>query len=292
MASLFKTIFGDNRPINQSSVAIAEREPIYDKMAPKPKYTVQDIHNDFKSAADEIISEAEKLIEMPIHSAIVDKANRLTALGFTASLVIREHSKDIEKENIEIEKAKKLKIQADAARYFSQKYPFNKFITLDKIRDLCQKYKLQQGWVDDYIGDVPEKNLFEIENFKLLPEDSIVCVGINNGSAYPLHDSYYISQTTADSFEIECDVHGIKHIKSLPGHYLKNAFYETNLRIIAPTSDFLKSNERVVRGEIVEVKDPIVLQPVFYEGLEDIYLIVTAWGDEASDPDVVNVKMN
>lgn len=36
-----------------------------------------------------------------------------------------------------------------------------------------------------------------------------------------------------------------------------------------------------------EIPDPVVLYPV-REG----YLIVTAWGDEASDPDVVNEVNN
>lgn len=40
-----------------------------------------------------------------------------------------------------------------------------------------------------------------------------------------------------------------------------------------------------------EIPDPIVLMPVFCYGRKN-YLVVTAWGEEASDDLVVNQKMN
>ena len=41
----------------------------------------------------------------------------------------------------------------------------------------------------------------------------------------------------------------------------------------------------------IELPDPIVLQPVCFENKKH-YLIVTAWGAEASDESVVNQKYN
>jgi len=41
----------------------------------------------------------------------------------------------------------------------------------------------------------------------------------------------------------------------------------------------------------IEIPDPVVLKPVYYGGQKH-YLIVTAWGLEASDELVVNEKMN
>lgn len=43
--------------------------------------------------------------------------------------------------------------------------------------------------------------------------------------------------------------------------------------------------------EKIEVPDPIVLKPVFYKD-QKYYLIVTAWGLESTDQDVINEKMN
>lgn len=57
------------------------------------------------------------------------------------------------------------------------------------------------------------------------------------------------------------------------------------LKIVAPEKDFDMTGKRVQNRVISEipVPDPIVLQPVKYG-----FLILTAWGDEASDPIVVN----
>lgn len=70
----------------------------------------------------------------------------------------------------------------------------------------------------------------------------------------------------------------------------KKEYEQPAFKICAPKQDF------DTRGFIVQdghklVYDPIVLQSVSKEGIEG-YLIVTAWGDEASDENVVNQKMN
>ena len=49
----------------------------------------------------------------------------------------------------------------------------------------------------------------------------------------------------------------------------------------------VKLNQRVVGYKIQNIPDPVVLQPVCGG-----YLIVCAWGDEASDEIVVNQQMN
>lgn len=296
MASLFKIIFGDNRPINQSSVAIAEREPIYDKIAPKPKYTVQDIHNDFKSAADQIIIDAENIISLT-PSPEVEKAKRLSKLGFTSSKEVRDTSLAATKEKEKTESDIRLKLQAEAAKYFSQKYPFNKFITRDRINRLCNKYGLQFGSVDRYIGEVPEINMAAIESFNIKEEDIPVVIEYcdpNKGHDYYHSRCYYtINQEELKKIGLT-QKDGSAYLKKSRTGYKEwvYKYSDSIMTIIAPPSDFLQRRQQVVDGNIVEVKDPIVLHSVYYEGLNDIYLIVTAWGEEASDPDVVNVKMN
>jgi hypothetical protein len=65
------------------------------------------------------------------------------------------------------------------------------------------------------------------------------------------------------------------------------------LEIAAPASDFDTTGMELKNFKLspIEFPDPIVLQPVFFEGSKH-YLIVTAWGLEASDEMVVNEKMN
>jgi len=52
--------------------------------------------------------------------------------------------------------------------------------------------------------------------------------------------------------------------------------------------DTIENNQIITK---IQIPDPVVLCPVMY-GSEKYYLIVTAWGKEASDKAVVNQKMN
>ena len=49
----------------------------------------------------------------------------------------------------------------------------------------------------------------------------------------------------------------------------------------------VKAGQKIEGHKIVEAPDPIVLHEI-----ENGYIIVTAWGPEASDPDVVNPLSN
>jgi hypothetical protein len=65
------------------------------------------------------------------------------------------------------------------------------------------------------------------------------------------------------------------------------------LEIAAPIKDFDTKGMELKDFKLseIEIPDPVVLQPVFY-ARQKHYLIVTAWGQEASDELVVNQKMN
>jgi hypothetical protein len=65
-----------------------------------------------------------------------------------------------------------------------------------------------------------------------------------------------------------------------------------NFEIVAPLKDFKKDSVKLIGNKLVqEVPDPIVLAPVTYEGTK-YFLIVSCWGEEASDELVVNVINN
>ncbi|ULT44109.1 hypothetical protein KRR40_12535 [Niabella defluvii] len=51
------------------------------------------------------------------------------------------------------------------------RYPNYKFITREEVNRLCEKYGLIFGRADKYTGDIPEKNLLEIEAFYVNNED-------------------------------------------------------------------------------------------------------------------------
>lgn len=253
-------------------------------LTPKPsKKQMQDIivgiHNEFDTAGDKLLAEANEVLN---GNYDIEKGERLQRLGFTNS-----------KAAVDADTVKKMKIekkkQAETVEYFRTFYPNNKFITEGLVKKICEKYNLVFGGINYYKGDVPEKNIAEIENFKLREEDKDDCFdykstslgqlgGIDNYTAglsrerYMMHQIYM--QQALMQPQYEATPNGEK--KQQP------------FKICAPESDF-DMRYMVRSGHKIElhIPDPIVLQPV-----KNGYLIVSKWGLEAEDAALTNEKMN
>jgi hypothetical protein len=242
---------------------ISELPVLASKMYPKE---VLEIHNEFNTAADKLLEEAQAIINKG-STKNVKKVNRLESLGFKQANEVSElkpllHQVELSKEQIEL------------VNYYKREYPFNKFITEEQVQAICHKYNLVCGDVSIFKGFVPEKNLKEIENFKLKQKDfqefycwagtwdTIANIKIRYGEP----DSYF----------------DFARNKNISDKYQKR---KGSLKICAPIKDMDISDLELKDGYKLEkhVPDPVVLQPV-----NGGYLILTAWGDEASDPLVVN----
>lgn len=184
---------------------------------------IQEIHGKFDSSTNQLLEQATKIIN---EGNTVEKAVRLKEVGFGKAKEVRENELNIKIRTLAEQTAK-------IVDYYSRKYPLYKFITMDQVMDIAKKYDLVLGDTSDYMGFIPEKNLAEIEKFKINEEDKRL-------------DNSTIGK----------------------------------LKIVAPVKDF-DMRGKMVRGRIIE--DPIVLQEVRYG-----FLIVTKWGNEASDPIVQN----
>lgn len=148
-----------------------------------------------------------------------------------------------------------MKRDAEFATYYKTEYPTYRFISYSKVEQICAKYGLVYSNVYNYISDIPEKNQKEILNFKVKRKD--------------LEENYTIPSSAIIFIE---EIPGIEASKYSPVCYP---------RIMAPPSKF-KQGLRLQGFELIK-DDPIVLQPV-----KGGYLIVTAWGLEAADENVVN----
>jgi hypothetical protein len=274
----------------------------------KTKYSkdITQIHNEFEEAGKLLLSEAKKIL----NTFSEEKTKRLKKMGFNSIPQVIEH----EELKIKIVFSKKL---IELIEYYSFYYPSNKFITEDQVESICKKYNLVCGDVGLYKGFVPDYNLRMIENFKLRKEDQGVveivntCIehyslGFYKNSKLP--EGKYVYSCSCDRDEdINDDIRDmIGKARSLgisPSHMyfvrLKDADNsdfkdlpsnkDTCFKICAPIKDMEMKGMEVSRGYSVmkHIPDPIVLQPVVGG-----YLIVTAWGDEASDPEVQNPKNN
>jgi len=224
---------------------------------------IEQIHQEFFTASDQIVKEANRIINnLPVTNA--DKASRLRSIGFgnTSEAVV-----DLQRRQMEGSAQRKL----ENVMYFSNTYPQYRYIDNDAIDRICTKYNLVFGKSNRYKGFVPEKNLREIERFKIKEEDC-----------------FYTEETPYRTHEIDFEEYKKPEANMYGIHLYRRKSMDSTLYICAPLKDMDTENAKVVGNRIIEFPDPIVLRRVRSGG----YLILTAWGAEASDPEVINSKMN
>lgn len=225
------------------------------------------IHKEFETSADKLLQQALKHVNETKNVVSKEKSSLLKKHGFNMTKEVLEQNK--------IDKEQALsKSQIETITYYKQNYPFNKFIFPEQVKAICEKYNLVFGEVSDYKGFVPEKNLKEIDNFKLKEEDRVyyrVHLGGLSIERIPISKKEYEESQNSQNF--------------------RRMYYcseDTRLRICAPIHDMNTSNKKVVDGYKLVPLDPVVLHPVRGGG----FLVLTAWGDESKDPIIQNEILN
>lgn len=255
----------------------------------KTELIIEQIHEDFYSEVDKLLKYAKiKNDESYSNPTLVDKANRLRSLGFSSTKESKESFKDEARvEELKRENARKEGLR-EAILYFSNKYPMYKFITEDSVKKICKKYGLVYGDVSKYIGSVPEKNLREIENFKI--EDKDICAR-SFEEYFSLNGSDIISERLVPYKGKNESIIDTRHNSSSIISYIKHEILP--LEIAAPLKDFKMEDSEIKDFKVskIEIPDPVVLQPIHFKGSKH-YLIVTAWGLEAEDELVINPTNN
>lgn len=249
---------------------------------------IQEIHDAFYTEVDRLLNEAKiSVSNETTKQELIDKCKRLKALGFTNTKEVQEAQIEINRLN-EISQINETKEKlVRAINYFSVKYPNYKFITEESVKKICEKYNLVYGTIDKYIGTVPDKNLKQIEEFKIQDEDKCY---FERGVSWHFGETYFKFRSLQE------------HIKELEyTHKHRRIFIDYDiehgvcpLEIAAPLRDFNMTQAEVKNFKIsnIHIPDPVVLQPVIFEGQKH-YLVVAMWGGpESTDELVVNNKMN
>jgi hypothetical protein len=274
---------------NNEKEAIVEKQEVEVKEK-TTKELVEEIHETFFTEVDSLLAEAKIMKSTETQKQeLIDKTAKLKELGFTNTKECKEADDEIERLG-KIERENNTKQEMiDAINYFSVKYPLYKFITEESVKKICKKYNLVYGQVSNYIGTVPDKNIKQMQEFKINKDD----------------ECYFKVDYRRDSWNNETKIMSERFMNLDSYKKYKENMYNAimsissrgwtdtgkcPLEIAAPIKDFNTTNmelEDYKLKEKVQIPDPVVLQPIFYEGKKH-YLIVTAWGDEASDPLVVN----
>lgn len=260
---------------------------------------IAEIHNEFDTAQERLLNDALEIISKN-KSDGHNLANRLIKAGFTKNRAVIDYGTKSESLSIGLEQAKLIE-------YYKLNYPFLKFLDESELKRICKKYSLTIGPVENFVGDVPDKNLTEIENaqqlkqadfpvnldYCLLRRDYSFCLTGAGSSWYSIWNSeFWRIPTRIDGhhFTSECDASnwlrrnmGFK--KEYPVSSVRNFTEDRQgLFICAPASQFVGKNERI---SFIEIKDPIVFRYV-RGGIQ----VITKWGLEANDPTLVVDKLN
>jgi len=222
------------------------------------------IHNEFDTAADRALSEAMFILSNDgMDSLKREKAALMEKFGFVSTSQVKEVNEKIRID----ENAKK---KAEIVNKYKEKYPKYKFIFRDQIQEICEKYGLVCGEGRLYKGDIPLKNLKEIEAFKIDDEDRYSLISYNynsrpNVSIILLAEAGSNVLTNLNEQELKNTLHGYCSVELIP-------FF-----ICAPKKDMNLENHKL-NGVFATTPDPIVLHYV-----KDGFLIVTKWGIEGDD---------
>jgi len=258
----------------------------------KEQVLVQEIHNAFDNAEDVLLEQAHEIIESN-HITDTSHITKMVEAGF-------RNAKIVEETNQRLKVAVKNAEMAELIVYYKRTYPFLKFLTIEKLDEICEKYDLIHGPVDRYLEDVPEKNLNDVLSAQELKEEDIAkdiwkITSVEFYSDVPQEMKDWILYTefeerpgTDDWFNRYSPVAHSGYVYSSINR--EKIERESSLFIAAPKSHFnlkgLKKHGKLgfFKSMVIhETKDPIVFRYV-RGGIQ----VLTKWGLEANDPELAN----
>lgn len=274
------------------------------------KYTVEQIHEEFDSAEDRILTQCNSLLKelnIPTETQIERKAEVMKKLGFVNSETVAQ-AENLQKNSIVIkDKIQMTEGQINNILDLKQKYPLDKFITVDELNRICEKYSLIHAPAANYIKDIPEKNVLEMANRKSLEnenkypkneyifkalsfhKDSIHKNYLKNKEIILHIDNYDFQQIQKNDFDADILICKLLNLetpkKGINTAYRKGIISKVDksgIFIAAPKSHFnlkgLNKNSKFgfFNITITEVNDPIG----FEYCKNDIIRIITKWGTD------------
>jgi hypothetical protein len=260
---ILRFLFSDNE--SKTADQIIESKPM--KIP-----TVEEIHRAFYEDIDTfVLSLQSEKPDISIDKELYEKGKLMFELGFRyskESKIYQDENRIFQEKETDYRKKLESKNFVD---YLNFKYPQYRIISKESVEKLCEKYNLVFADSNAYTGTIPNRNLKEISNFKIKDEDK--------------------------SFEIISESRNIfiaSYQECIDNNYTKGNCYinEMSFYIVAPKSDMRYGTKTI---DTFKVEDPIVLYPVFRRfefSMIQFFLIVSAWGNEASDENVVNFKNN
>ena len=258
--------------------------------SPEKVISIAEMHEDFYSKINEDIALIESYVpsRIKVTNKEKEKYNVLRNLGFRNEDVVSHEQKLQLYYTNKYEELKRSSIKT-LMLSMKQKYPHYKFITIESLFSLCNKYKLVIGRPDNFIGTIPDKSIKDLSNFKVDNEDKAVedIDGIIsrefNDPCYPKTSKLRIA--AHESLFREDSRNKLIHPKTVDD-MLRVSNIEKDPIVFQAVEMKFKTDFMInSKGSYIDSHPP-------YSFTQVGFLIITAWGDEASDSNAINEKMN
>ncbi len=267
-------------------------------------YKIEDVHNDFNIARTKIYENAQLVVNTSGFKPS-EEMEKLHSLGFRSKQVITYmQSKQQFESNLKI---------SQIIMDYKIKYPTNRFIDHVELVNIIKKYSLVVSSTENFIGQIPERNIKAIASFKLKEEDIRYVSGKPGVIGRWVRDmeAEAIIEKESKKREENGDFHYTSHMRrESPQKFINDGSvnfslskeqpqprrdsWETfntnqNSLIVVGTSDQFDMQRVEAEKNSLRIldNDPIVLCPVEYG-----YLIVTMWGEEANFQEVKDNSLN
>lgn len=270
-----------------------EEKPVVVSVPAKP-VVEPTIKESLANLAIEVIGASEHTALVPLkEDTISTKYSELVDIGLKNSAnakVLKKQLDNINKYNNAITKAQELlKYIKDVNNLLGNSVIL---VSTEAFCELCRKYGLSIGLLQDFTGVIPAQNLNELMEISSKLH--------TNGNIYNLHINYHIVRVTrinnasekSDSSVEEQLKHYFNIIQIPIGRYKLNVSEEfmdkawadqvwVNYDFIAPDDFFIACPKSNLKEKPVIFSKPI--DPIIFQYCPFGVLIYTMWGDEAED---------
>jgi len=279
----------------------------------------EEIHNKITTLSEQFhfdIEQHEKVL-MEVKSTDKDVyLQKLKNIGFKNDIVLKW-----EEQNQQLEKDKFLTTEIrKVISYYKNVFTHQTILSVVDMINICEKYGLIFGKIEQFNEMVPEKNLSEMENFikmlenfngkSFLPDTNWINGSMNMNKTNDLH----IYKGTNSFFKVDENVLNEKSngsheiISGLSGNKFNFHKNGLNLYVTAPKNNFRLNKNQSIIGTCITtdknfsvehqqrklelerrvVLDPIVWAHVKFPLIGGACIIITKWGEEASFPEFLN----
>jgi len=185
------------------------------------------------------------------------------------------------------------KAQEYERKYFGQ----YKFLLKPQLERLCEKYDLYVRNPEFFLGDIPEKNVKDIMDFKVDISDLSNFSGLSYQKQMELIETIkknlniFSNEFNKCEYEAHLDI-PIEYIRRIDRELNINTIQIAAVKKLFDEKAFATSSARILDMPELEPIHKVELDPIVLCEVNGGYIVVTAWGDEANDELLFDQKQN